>query len=449
VPTCALITLGCKVNQYDTQAVREALARLGFEEVGAAEPADLYIVNTCCVTRESHRKSLRHVRRIARERPTAALIVTGCSVEADAEAFRAIPGVCCVAGNDAKPFLAHLAARALEEGRAAASAEPAAAEAQPGARERWPAISFFAGHTRAFVKIEDGCNDFCSYCIVPYVRGRVRSRPPDEVVEEVRRLVDNGYLELVLTGIHLGAYGQDRGEARALLSLLERLVETPGLRRLRLSSLELREVSDELIRLAASSALLCPHFHIPLQSGDDDVLRAMNRHYTAAGFLARVEAIRARIDEPAVTTDVIVGFPGETHGQFRRTVELARRAGFSRIHVFPYSDREGTAAARLEGKLPKETIDARREGMLAVARELAEAYHQRFVGRTVEALVETRRDSRTGLLCGYTERYVRVFFEGPDELAGSLANVEVQEATPRGVRGKTVRDASRPTRDGC
>jgi len=429
VPTCAFITLGCKVNQYDTQAIREALARAGYREVGASEPADLYVVNTCCVTRESHRKSLRLVRQVARAHPDAMLVVTGCSVESDADAIRAIPGVHCVVGNDDKARLAAIVAAA---GRA---------ETEPVAPRPWPSISAFAGHTRAFVKVEDGCNDFCSYCIVPHVRGRVRSRPPEEVVDEVGRLVANGYLEVVLTGIHLGAYGTETGGAWGLLALLERLVAVPGLRRLRLSSLEPREASGELAELVASSPVVCPHFHIPLQSGDDAILRAMNRRYSAADYLARLEAIRERIDEPAITTDIIVGFPGETDAQFRSTVEVARRAAFSRVHVFPYSDREGTAASGMAGKLPPETVGERREEMLAVACDLAEAYHRRFVGRTVSPLVETQRDRRTGLLCGYTERYVRAYFEGPDAWLGKLLAVDVREATARGVLGSATRDA--------
>ena len=425
MPTCAFVTLGCKVNQYDTQAVREGFARLGWTEAAAAEPADLYVVNTCCVTAESHRKSLRIVRHIAREHPAAAIVVTGCSVETDAEPFRSIPGVLAALGNDGKATLAEVAVRSLH-------GDPAPATHATG---QWPSISGFAGHTRAFVKVEDGCNDFCAYCIVPHVRGRVRSRPPDEVADEVRRLVANGFLEVVLTGIHLGAYGDETHGAWNLSRLVERLLPTPGLRRLRLSSLELREVSDGLIELAAASPVLCPHFHIPLQSGDDAVLRAMNRRYTAADFLARLEAIRARIPEPAITTDVIVGFPGETDEQFRRTVEVARTAAFSRMHVFPYSDREGTTASRMADKVDRSVIAGRRAEMAAVARELSQAYHRRFLGRTVEPLVQTTRDRRTGLLCGYTERYVRTLLGGEDDLRGKLARVEVEEASAVGVRG--------------
>jgi len=423
VPTVAFITLGCKVNQFDTQAAREALERAGLEVVAATERADAYVVNTCCVTRQSHRKSLRRLRHFIRERPEAAVVAVGCSVDADPGAFAALDGLALAAGNEAKPRLARLVADAL--------GVAAPAEAAP-----WPPISRFDGHTRAFVKIEDGCDDFCAYCIVPHVRGRVRSRPPDEVAAEVERLVANGYLEVVLTGIHLGCYGQDSDGRWALLPLVERLAATPGLRRLRLSSLELREVSDDLLDLIAASPVLCPHLHIPLQSGDDGVLRAMNRRYTAADFLARIAAVRARIADPALTTDVIVGFPGETDDQFRRTIEVARAAAFTRIHVFPYSDRDGTAAAAMSGKLPKAAIDARRHELLALARELADAYHHRFVGRDIEVLVEGRRDRRTARLCGYSERYVRAYFDGPDALFATLARLRVQRVVPRGVAAR-------------
>jgi len=420
VPTVAFITLGCKVNQFDTQAAREGLERAGLDVVAATERADAYVVNTCCVTRESHRKSLRRLRHFIRERPEAVVVALGCSVDADPDAFAALGGLALAAGNEAKPRLAQLVADAL--------GIPAPTEATP-----WPPISRFDGHTRAFVKIQDGCDDFCAYCIVPHVRGRVRSRPPHEVAAEVQRLVANGHLEIVLTGIHLGSYGQDSDGRWALLPLVERLAATPGLRRLRLSSLELREVSDDLLDLIAASPVLCPHLHIPLQSGDDSVLGAMNRRYTAADFLARVEAIRARITDPALTTDIIVGFPGETEAQFRRTVEVARAAAFTRMHIFPYSDREGTAAFTMSGKLPKPVIDARRHELLDVARELAETYHHRFVGREIQVLVEGRRDRRTGQLCGYSERYLRAYFDGPDTLFATLAPLRVQRVVPRGV----------------
>lgn len=431
---CSFITFGCKVNQYDSQAMRETLARHGYAEVPPAAEADLYVVNTCCVTAESHRKGLQAIRRLARAHPAARILVTGCSAETDGEALRALPGVAGVLGNEAKPDLAEAVAALLEP---QPDAPPALATPRAsGVSRPWPAIGSFAGHTRAFVKVEDGCNDFCSYCIVPRVRGRVRSRPPDEVAAEVARLVANGYPEIVLTGIHLGAYGLETGGVWSLLPLLERLLATPGLARLRLSSLELREVSDELIALAAAAPALCPHFHIPLQSGDDRVLRAMNRRYTAADFLRRLDALRARIPDPAITTDVIVGFPGETDEQFRRTLAVCRRAAFSRMHIFPYSDRPGTAAATLAGKTPPPVLKARRNEMKALAADLMAAYHRRFVGHTVAPLVETERDPRTALLVGYTERYVRTLFPGPDSLRGAITPVRCTAATSTGLRGE-------------
>lgn len=476
MPRCAFITFGCKVNQCDTQALREALARLGYAEAPAAGEADLYVVNTCCVTAESHRKGLEAVRRLARRHPAARIVVTGCSVDAASDSIRSLPGVHLIAPNAAKPGLADAIAARIEptdtdqpsrqyEDGLLPAPSPVTRHASR-VTSSWPPITRFAGHTRAFVKIEDGCDDFCSYCIVPHVRGRVRSRPADSVADEVARLAANGYPEIVLTGIHLGAYGLDtpsssslvprprspelmeekiedeeeeRGRGRAgrpsLLTLIERLLGTPGLRRLRLSSLELREATDELAALIAASPILCPHLHIPLQSGDDAVLRAMNRRYTAAEFLRRIEAIRARIPEPAITTDIIVGFPGETAQQFRRTLAVAREAAFSRIHVFPYSDRPGTPAALLPGKLPWPVIKARRDELKALAAELMDAFHRRFLGRTVLPLAETARDPRTGLLAGYTERYIRTLFPGPDALCGTIVPVRATAATPAGLRG--------------
>jgi len=421
-PTCAFITLGCKVNQYDTQAIREQLLAAGYREVPADGPADVYVVNTCAVTSMSDAKGRKYIRRVARRNPAAKVVVTGCSVDCDnrladklADVIR--PDRLLMVGNATKLSVASLLA---------------AGEAGPACNTWTAGISSFEGHTRAFIKVQDGCDNFCSYCIVPYARGRVRSRPIESIVEEARRLADAGYREVVLAGIHVGQYGRDGG-GLDLADVVERLDGIGGLRRLRLSSVEATEVTDRLLELAAGSKL-CPHFHLPLQSGSDAVLAGMNRRYTAAEFIAVTEKIARKIPQVSFTTDVLVGFPGETEEDYRKTEAVCREVGFSRTHVFPYSDRPGTAAAGMPGKCSSRVIADRKQRLIAVGKETALAYKKQFLGAGAEVLVEARRD-RSGKLCGYTDRYVKVLFEGPDSLKGRFVTVFLEDAQPETMRG--------------
>jgi threonylcarbamoyladenosine tRNA methylthiotransferase MtaB len=292
-------------------------------------------------------------------------------------------------------------------------------------------ISDFAGHTRAFVKVQDGCDAGCAYCIVPSVRGRPRSRPMGEVLDEIRRLAER-FREVVLTGVHLGLYRDASGAD--LTDLVRAVLEATPVERLRLTSVEVNEITPALLDLAASSAGFCPHFHVPLQSGSDRVLERMNRRYTSGEFLGALGDIRARFDRPSVTSDVIVGFPGETDNDFAQTVGVCRAAEFSRMHIFRYSDRPGTAAEAMGGKCPASVITSRHHELGALAAELALAYKQQFVGRTVDVLVETSRD-RSGRLCGYTNRYLRARFDGPDELGGRIVPVVVTGAEPAALSG--------------
>ena len=424
-PTCALTTLGCKVNQYETQAIREQLLAAGYDEVRFRERADVYVINTCTVTGHAEEKCRKRIRRAVRLNPDAAIVATGCYAHADPDALRSIEGVTHVIPKSQAGRIA-----GILEGK-----EPPCTEGLgPDHRESFSdtlglSISRFAGHTRAFLKIEDGCDAFCSYCIVPHVRGPVRSRLLEDVAAEARRLVENGHIEIVLTGIHLGVYGRDLGMPDGVLRAAEALLAIDGLRRVRLSSMEVNEVSDALIDLAANSDRLCPHFHIPLQSGDTDILRAMNRSYTPDEYLATLDRVRAKIENPSFTTDVLVGFPGETEEQFENTLAVCRRAGFSRMHAFPYSARPGTPAAELPHPCSHDVIRERERRTIELADDLALAYKRPFVGRVVEPLVESRRDRDTGRLCGYTERYMKVLFEGPDALMNRIVPVRVQEAT--------------------
>jgi threonylcarbamoyladenosine tRNA methylthiotransferase MtaB len=395
--TCRLLTLGCKVNQYETQYVKEMLEANGYVEAAEGEPADLCVVNTCTVTAEGDAKGRQLVRRLHQGNPQAAIVVMGCYATRDPETVGRLPGVTKVITDKA---------RLAEEFRSF------------GVSFLPPGIARFDGHQRAFVKVQDGCLLNCSFCIIPHVRPTVRSRPPPEIVAEVARLVAGGYQEIVLTGIHLGHYGIDlsRGKPKAqwvrLWHLLEELGRLPGEFRLRLSSLEAAEARDDLIRVLAEQPRVCPHLHLCLQSGSDRILTQMKRRYRSAGFLERCRRIRAALDQPAFSTDIIVGFPGETEEDFAATERVVRAVGFCRIHVFSYSPRQGTAAAVLPETVPPALVAERRERLLLLEQELAAAYQRGLVGRTLDVLVEGADPQRPGCVRGTSCRYAPVVFRG-------------------------------------
>jgi len=386
--TFAFVTFGCKVNQYESQALRERYSRKGLTEVEADAGADLFVINTCTVTEAATSDAQRTVRRLSRRFPFADITVTGCAADSHKEEFLGLPGVRRVLTHDEKASLCDDPRLTRED------TTPSIFDLT---------ISRFDRHTRGFLKVEDGCDLTCSFCIIPKVRGAAASRPLESAVDEAKRLVDHGHREIVLTGVHLGSYGKDLAQRSLLPDLVERLLGVPGLARLRLSSIEANEVSDPLIALMAAEPRFCPHLHLPLQSGDDEVLRAMRRRYNSRQYLAACERVAERVADPSFTADVIVGFPGETDAQFENTLEVCRRVGFSRIHVFSYSRRRGTDAASLPD-LPGRVKKERRHRLERLAAELTQRYALRFVGREVDVLVE--RDG------GYTERYLQAQVPG-------------------------------------
>jgi len=388
VKTFAFITFGCNVNQYESQALRERFSRKGLAEVGPEDAADVFVINTCTVTEAATSDAQRTIRSLARRFPFSEITVTGCAAGSHAAEFLGLPGVRRVVPHPEKAGL-------CDDPRLAPQ------DSAPSIFDL--AISRFDQHTRAFLKVEDGCDLNCSFCIIPKVRGTAVSRPMESAVDEARRLIGNGYREIVLTGVHLGSYGKDREGRPMLADLVERLLALPGLDRLRLSSLEANEISDPLIALMAAEPRFCPHLHLPLQSGDDEVLRAMRRRYNSRQYLAACERVAERVAEPSFSADVIVGFPGETEEQFGATMDVCRRVGFSRIHVFSYSRRRGTDAAGmpdLAGRVKKE----RRRRLERLAAELTDTYARRFLGRLVDVLVEIGG--------GYTERYLKAQVPG-------------------------------------
>jgi len=402
VPTVAILTLGCKLNQADSQALARDLLAHGCRVIQRPAPADAYVINSCSVTHVADRKS-RHLMRLARRlSPNAAVVLTGCYAASGETDLAGRVGADLVVSNGDKASLAQELLRRLGDGSGWRTALPAS----DGLR------------TRAFVKIQEGCNEVCSYCIVPRTRGRERSVPIDLVVTEVLARQAEGVQEVVLTGTQLGNYGRDLGAAGGPAPLLAALLARTTVPRLRLSSLQAQDISEDLLRLW-DDPRLCRHFHLPLQSGSDRLLGAMRRRYSARQFLAAASLVRERVPDAAITTDVMVGFPGETEADFQETHRLCQEAGFAAIHVFPYSRRPGTASALMREQVPPAAKRHRLERMLALARASADAFRARFQGRTMAVLWEEarpRRGART-LWQGLTDNYLRVYTDAENRAA--------------------------------
>lgn len=450
-PMALLVTLGCKVNQCDTEALAEGLRAAGWDvrfDDDPAEPApDAIVVNSCAVTARAEAKSRQAVRKLIRRYPLSRVVLAGCYPQIAPQAAGTIEGLAGVAGVDRGRTLTMLQDLVSASGYEPGEARPGAGGAPLGISrcfETLPA-GLRPGRVRAFLKVQEGCPGRCTYCVVPLARGEPRSRPPDDALAQAARLIAKGARELVLTGIQLGLYGRDLGGID-LADLIRRCLRLPGLLRLRLSSLEPGDVSPRVLEALASSPKACPHLHLPLQSGSDTVLRRMGRPYGTAGFRAAAEAARRAIPGMALSTDVIAGFPGESGQEFQQTVGFLRRMGFTRLHVFPFSRRPGTPAACLPGQLPAEVKKERSGALIAVGRELALAYHRELVGREVEVLVERdlpphrRADGDDGaaagrfLGVGLTRHYVRAEIGAERRLGrGELVAARVAAADAHGV----------------
>ncbi|MGC7870129.1 tRNA (N(6)-L-threonylcarbamoyladenosine(37)-C(2))-methylthiotransferase MtaB [Desulfosporosinus sp. SYSU MS00001] len=396
------LTLGCKVNQAESEALAQLFREADYDVVNASEEADVVVVNTCTVTNTGGSKSRQAIRRMIKVHPESIVVVTGCYAQTAPGDVLDIEGVDLVLGTQDRGKILEWIERVKQE-RRPLNAVRGIADA--GEFEELPQLNE-ENRTRAFLKIQEGCNQFCTYCIIPYARGPLRSRQPDKALAEARRLVEEGYPEIVLTGIHTGFYGQDLNSGWNLARLIRELVEIPGLRRLRLSSIEPMEYTPELIDCIASSDIVCPHVHMPLQSGSDRVLVRMHRPYTLQDYRELLLRLRQRIPELAVTTDIIVGFPGETGEDHASTLNFVRECGFAGVHVFPYSKRQGTPAADYPDQILKKVKDQRVKELMAVARESQEAFMRRFIGKRVEVLVE--RVDPEGNAVGHTPHYIEV-----------------------------------------
>ena len=424
----ALHNLGCKVNYYETEAMAQLLEAAGYEIVGFEEKADVYVINTCSVTNIADRKSRQIIHRAKKRNPDSVVVAAGCYVQAAGSKLREDRAVDIMIGNNKKAELAGIL-EAYFAGKRAARQECVIDIDRTQEYEQL-GIKRGSEHTRAFVKVQDGCNQFCSYCIVPYVRGRVRSRRPEEVVKEAKKLVAEGYQEIVLSGIHLSSYGMDFPEDKpeTLLGLMEKLDGIEGLKRMRLGSLEPRIITEEFVEAMAGLKTVCPHFHLSLQSGCDEVLRRMNRHYTGEEFKRSCAVLRRWFDNPAITTDVIVGFPQETDREFGETVKFVRDIRFYEMHVFKYSKREGTRAADMDGQVGEPIKSARSDILLGIGRAMSVEYRKSLLGQEREVLMEERMViGDEAYLTGYTKEYVRAAVLWDEALKGKMVKGILRE----------------------
>ena len=419
--------LGCKVNSYETEAMQQLLEEAGYEIVSFHEKADVYIINTCSVTNIADRKSRQMLHRAKKQNPEAVVVAAGCYVQSAAEELKADLAVDVIIGNNKKQDLVPI----LEEYFKDRTDSSHVIEINETHEYERLSIHKIADHTRAFLKVQDGCNQFCSYCIIPYTRGRVRSRRPEEVVAEVRELASAGYQEVVLTGIHLSSYGVDfkEEERENLLSLIRQVHEVEGIRRIRLGSLEPRIITDDFAKALASMPKFCPHFHLSLQSGCDETLKRMNRHYTTEEYAAGCDILRRYFDNPAITTDVIVGFPGETEEEFEATKAFLERIGFYEMHIFKYSRRAGTRADRMPEQVPEQIKNVRSEALLLLEKQMSKAYRESFLGKKKTVLLEEKTEigGRTYMI-GHTMEYVKAVVPYADDLKNKMTEGVLKEA---------------------
>ncbi len=414
----ALHNLGCKVNAYETEAMQQILERNGYEIVPFDVGADIYIINTCTVTNIADRKSRQMLHKAKKMNPEAIVVAAGCYVQAAGEALKADEAIDIIIGNNMKQDLVEIL-QAYEASHSGDEFEEVESLIDINHTKEYEnlKIDHTAEHTRAYIKVQDGCNQFCSYCIIPYARGRVRSRALDDILSEVRKLADNGYQEVVLTGIHLSSYGVDKEDGTDLLKLILAVNEIEGIQRIRLGSLEPRIITEEFARTIGGLKKMCPHFHLSLQSGCNETLQRMNRRYSAEEYYEKCELLRKYFDDPALTTDVIVGFPQESEEEFETTRKFLEKVCFYETHIFKYSRRKGTKADKMTGQIPETVKTERSHILLELNTKNKLAYERRFIGKKLEVLFE-EKVLQNGIECfqGYSKEYIKVIrpSEGAD-----------------------------------
>ncbi|WP_456278233.1 tRNA (N(6)-L-threonylcarbamoyladenosine(37)-C(2))-methylthiotransferase MtaB [Bacillus sp. AK128] len=437
MPSVAFHTLGCKVNHYETEAIWQLFKESGYDRTDFEQASDVYVVNTCTVTNTGDKKSRQVIRRAIRQNPDAVICVTGCYAQTSPAEIMAIPGVDIVVGTqDRVKMLEYI--------------EQFKNERQPinGVGNIMKArvyeeleVPTFTDRTRASLKIQEGCNNFCTFCIIPWARGLMRSRDPEDVIKQAQQLVNAGYKEIVLTGIHTGGYGEDMKDYNLAMLLKELDESVVGLKRIRISSIEASQITDEVIEVLNSSDKIVRHLHIPLQSGSDTVLKRMRRKYTMEFFAERLNRLREALPGLAVTSDVIVGFPGETEQEFLETYNFIKENGFSELHVFPYSKRTGTPAARMEDQVDEEVKNERVHRLISLSDQLAKEYASQFENEVLEVIPEERyKDGNNkDLFVGYTDNYLKVVFPATEEMIGEIVKVKLTKVGYPYNEGQFVR----------
>lgn len=435
--TVAFHTLGCKVNHYETEAIWQLFKEQGYERSEFDRHSDVYVINTCTVTNTGDKKSRQVIRRAVRQNPDAVICVTGCYAQTSPAEIMAIPGVDIVVGTQDRTKLLGY----IEQYKRERKPINAVGNIMKNRVYEELDVPSFTDHTRASLKIQEGCNNFCTFCIIPWARGLMRSRDPKEVVRQAQQLVDAGYQEIVLTGIHTGGYGEDLKNYNLAQLLRDLEMEVTGLKRLRISSIEASQLTDEVIDVLQKSNIVVRHLHIPIQSGSNTVLKRMRRKYTMEFFAERLIQLRKALPDLAITSDVIVGFPGETEEEFMETYHFINDHKFSELHVFPYSQRTGTPAARMEDQIDENIKNERVHRLIALNDQLAKEYASQFEGELLEIIPEERfkENPDSGLMEGYTDNYLRVVIPGYESLIGKIVKVKITKAGYPYNEGQFVR----------
>ncbi|WP_427339532.1 tRNA (N(6)-L-threonylcarbamoyladenosine(37)-C(2))-methylthiotransferase MtaB [Caloranaerobacter sp. DY30410] len=431
--TVAFYTLGCKVNQYETEAMAKLFKKNGYTVVNAEDKADVYVINTCTVTNLGDRKSRQFIRRAKRMNKESIVAVVGCYVQVSPDEVFEIEDVDLVIGTSDKNKIVKLCEEVKEKNKRIKIVE----DIMKVREFEEMSIDEVNGKTRAFIKIQEGCNQYCSYCIIPYARGPVRSRNLQNIVKEVEKLGRRGFKEIVLTGIHVASYGKDLGDIR-LIDVIEAIHDIDGIERIRLSSLEPTIVTEEFMSRLSKLPKVCDHFHLSLQSGSNTVLKRMNRKYTTEEYLSIVKLIRKYMPDVGLTTDIIVGFPGETDEEFEETYNFVKEVGFSRIHVFKYSPREGTPAAKFKNQVDGTVKTERSRKLIELGERLNKIFNERFIGKIMDVLFEEEVKGKSGLMEGYTTNYIRVMAKGDISIEGEILPVKMNKISGENLIGEIV-----------
>lgn len=428
--TAAFHTLGCKVNTYDTESMMELFEKAGYEIVSFEEQADVYIINTCTVTNVGDRKSRQMIRKAKRVSPQAIVAVTGCYAQTSPEDLKKIPEVNIIIGNQDRNRIVQL----VEEKKVSGHNIDIVQDIMKTKEYEELKISKVKDHGRAFIKVQEGCNNFCSYCIIPYARGPVRSRSIENILEEGRQIAGQGYKEIVITGINVSSYGREL-EGVTLIDVLKGLNKIEGIERIRLGSLEPMLLDEEFIMGLEDIDKLCDHFHLSLQSGSDEVLKKMNRKYDTKTYKTIIDNIRKVFPQASLTTDIMVGFPGESHENFRESYEFIDQIGFSKLHVFKYSKRQGTPASKMDNQIPESIKEERSKEIIQLSEKLEKRYYKQFLGKKMTVLIEQSSKEDYNIYQGHTTNYILVKIQSNKNMINQTIPVEIKEIRTGFVNG--------------